>query len=289
MSTLMKVMTKVKRTPLLSKSASLLIDLMGKSDYSLQDITHIVECDAILTVKVLEIVNSAAFSPRQPVTSPAKAVSLMGDKMVVGVAIATCAGTVYTEKMGGYESEEGELWKHSLMTAMASREVAKFSREKISPEIAYTGGILHDIGKSIISEFLDNSTQSIVEKIDSKETKDYLCAEREMLSTEHCVIGGKLAKHWNLPEPLQVIIFNHHTPSLTKPEEYIPLVYTVHLGDMIAMMGGAGTGADSMMYQIDTKYEEYIDISEEVLSNIFMKVTGEFKKTEASLFGNKKD
>lgn len=282
MPSLVDIIKKVAQTPTLSESATLLIGLMSKSDYNTGDVARVIECDALLTAKVIEVANSSAFAPLQPITSIPRAVSHMGDKTVVGIALSSCASAVYDSELDGYESERGELWEHSLMTAIASREVAKISNGRVSPELAYTAGLLHDIGKSVISEFLGGTTRLIVERIDSGKNSDYLEAEREILKTDHCNIGFKLAKHWKLPLPLQAVVKYHHKPA-TAEHIYVPLAYVVHLGDALAMMSGSGTGADSMMYSIDKGYEKYVKISDDVLASILANTVEEFNTTKDAI------
>ena len=107
--------------------------------------------------------NSAAYCRGQPVTTISRAVLLMGEMMVVGVAICVSTSIIFQRPLDGYESPEGELWEHSLRSAIACRELAKFTKGKVNPGLAFTAGLLHDIGKSIISEFLVGSTKEMTD------------------------------------------------------------------------------------------------------------------------------
>jgi len=143
-----EILNRVKEIPPLSTSASQLMMLMGKPDRDLQETVKIVECDLGLTAKVLRVVNSSAFALMQPTTSIARAVSYLGEKMVLGIALDACTGSILRRPMKGYEGRSDALWEHNLMTAIAARRVAGFAKEEISSDIAFTAGILHDIGKA---------------------------------------------------------------------------------------------------------------------------------------------
>jgi len=52
------------------------------------------------------------------------------------------------------------------------------------------------------------------------------------------------------------------------------------------MMGGFGTGADSMRYKLDPGYSEYIQINPNTLANIMLTVDIEFEKLEESFSGS---
>lgn len=282
MTTQAEILAKVQEIPPLSASASRLVMLMGKADHDSRNTVHILECDAALTARVLRVVNSAAFALMEPMTSIARAVSYLGEKMILGIALDTCIGSVLRRPLNGYEGKRNALWEHNLRTAIASRETAKFAREAISMDIAFTGGILHDIGKAVVSEFLNGSAVEMVLKIDAGETSDYISAEHEMLGTDHSDVGYEIARLWKLASPLPEIIRFHHAPG--KAEDGVRgLVYAVHLGDIIAMMGGAGTGSDDMKYRLDPGFSDYVQISHSDLEKIIYDVEVEFKKTRSSI------
>ena len=151
----------------------------------------------------------------------------------------------------------------------------------ISPELAFTAGLLHDIGKSLISDYLQGSVTDAIEMITTEEGLDYLDAEEKLVGFDHTRAGYELAKAWQLPDELAEVIRYHHEPAKAK-EEYRALVYAVHLGDNIAMMGGFGTGSDSMRYKLDQQYTDYIKIGPKTLATIMLNVDIEFEKLESS-------
>lgn len=279
------ILDRVKEMPLLSVVASRLLELTGDDDHSLQDVAKIVENDAYLTTRVLRVVNSAVFSPIEPITTVSKAIVYLGEKTVMGIAIGSCSAAVFKKPLNGYEAAAGALWEHSLRTAIASREISIFVKEKISSNLAFTAGLLHDIGKSVISEFLDGNVNQMVNMCDEGKVEDFLSAEKNTVGTDHAEIGYELATHWRLPEPLVMVIKYHHHPNLCDGE-YGALVYTVHLGDILAMMGGTGTGADSLSYTIDEKYSEFIDISKDHLAIVLLKIQEEFARARESILGS---
>jgi putative nucleotidyltransferase with HDIG domain len=282
MDKLREITDKVARMPALSPNAARLIELMGNGDRSSRDLLSLVKGDALLTGHILNVANSAAYSRGAPVASIARALSVLGEKMVLGIALGASAPGVFAGPLTGYEGERGDLWRHGLAVAVASRVIAKYARAKVDGEVAYTAGLLHDIGKAILSEFLKGTAPSFVATIDSRRAGSYLEAERGELGVDHCEAGKSLAKRWNLPAPLAGAISCHHSPS-TAPPGLGPLVYVVHAADIIAMMSGTGTGADAMLYRLDGHWEEYIDLSPRTLEEIAFAVILEHERIEAIL------
>jgi putative nucleotidyltransferase with HDIG domain len=150
--------------------------------------------------------------------------------------------------------------------------------------VAFTAGLLHDIGKSIMSHYLDGMTHNISERIDRGEVVDYLTAEREAFGIGHPGIGREMARAWGLPTVLEHVIGEHHRPSEAAPE-YRSLVFAVHIGDIMAMMAGAATGADAMSYVLDAHWVDYYDMSQEQFEKMFLVVEQEFEKTRQAVFG----
>lgn len=288
MSNVDEILAKARQMPLLSSASTRLLSLLGDENHELDDVTKIIKTDAALTARILEIVNSAAFGLRQPVSTVSAAVPYIGEKLIISLAMNQSAPQVFNRPLMGYESQRGELWAHGLRTAIAASALSKKSRKEVHAGVAYTAGILHDIGKSVLSKFLTGSSPEMIKSIESGEIHDFLEAEEKKTGANHCEIGKELAKHWNLPMELQEAIAFHHKPSECD-ENFKHLVYVIHLADMVAMMGGTGTGTDNLAYKLDKKYTDYINIDQRGIDDLLLTVLIEFEKTKEALFGSEKE
>ncbi|SHJ06844.1 HDIG domain-containing protein [Malonomonas rubra DSM 5091] len=274
----------IQSIPLLSASASRLLQVTANPDHELEEVISLVKTDANLTARVLKVVNSAAFGLMTEITSIDRAISYLGERIIVSIAIGDCAGKLFEKELSGYEAAGGALWKHDLRTAIAARELVVQSGADISPDLAFTAGLLHDIGKSLISDYLKDTAPDAVSQISSQDSYDYLAAEEKLVGIPHTVAGYELAKAWQLPNELCEVILHHHKPS-EAAEEARALTYAVHLGDNIAMLGGFGTGSDSLQYHLDSGYNEYLNLPPKVLDSVMLEVDIEFQKLEQSLEG----
>ena len=277
MNAVKDILKRINQVPPLSDTATSMLDVLGDPEHTVRDVLRVVENDASLATAVLKTVNSAAFGLRQEISTLERGVSYLGDKMVAGIALSMSTGTMFTRPLGGYAAGEGDLWRHSVCTAVACREVAAATGGRVSADVAYAAGLLHDIGKAIISEYLADEALRIIEAIDSGEHHGYLEAERAILGTDHAEVGGALAKQWNLPPRLVTAIRRHHEPAKAKGP-WQALTYVVHLGDILAMMGGTGTGQDTLLYPLDKRYEEFVDMDERRLENVVLRVTAEYER-----------
>jgi len=283
-----EVIKAIKKIPLLSTSAAKLLEITSNSDFDMDELIDVVKCDSALTARVLKVVNSAAFGLVNQISSIDRAISYLGTRTIVTVALEETAGPLFEKKLDGYESQRGDLWRHDLRSAIAAREVARRSKGDLPPDMAFTAGLLHDIGKAVLSDFLHGTCQDVLEEIEQHKISNYLQGEQDRLGIDHTEAGYELAQLWQLPEALKVSILHHHQPA-EAPEEFRPLVFAVHLGDIITMMGGCGTGADSLQYQLDKNYVDYFDLAKDDLYLIMLTVEEEFAKLAQSFSDSKEN
>jgi HD-like signal output (HDOD) protein len=285
MITIDEVVGRTKLLPLLSQSSMRLMEIIKDDRHTVTDIIDIVSLDAPLTARLLMVVNAPAFAQSGHVNSLSRAVAVLGEKVVTGIALAMCAPFIYEHDLAGYAGERGLLWKHSMRAAIASREVAGYGTREINPDVAFTSGILHDIGKAVISEYLRDMTGLLLAEVQEQKAADFLEAERQALGFDHAMLGEAVALHWQLPEPYPQVVRFHHAPMLA-PEAWRHEVFCAHLGDLIAMMGGTGTGADTLLYRLDEHFEEFFRFPESWLEGILLTVSEEYEKTVAAFYGN---
>lgn len=280
-----EIIEKISDIPMLPQLVTRLLGVIGERIHSTKDMVKIIETDSALTSRILKVANSAAFFRGQNIHSVSQAVIHLGERTVVGIAIGSCTSNIFHKPLEGYAGEEGELWDHSLRTAIASREVSVMASKKTSADLVYTAGLLHDIGKVIISEFLVKHTEELTRQCHEGLYVDFTTAEKHRTGTDHSQVGFSLAKHWKLPEPICEVIRYHHSPAEAgEPDR--ELVYAVHIGDILAMLGGSGTGADALSYRIDPSYGQYFDINEDNIPNLLLQIQEDFSRAKSTVFSD---
>ncbi|ADH85372.1 HDOD domain-containing protein [Desulfurivibrio alkaliphilus] len=267
----------IGRLPRLSAAAIRLLRLVQEPDHGLAEVVAIVKNDALLTSRVLMVVNSPVYGRLNKITGIDHAVSLLGEDLVVGAAMKEAAGLLLDKKLDGYAAEEGELWRHNLKTALAAKILARQTTGKVAPELAFTCGLLHDLGKAVISDYLGDNAGRIRRAVEQGKVADFLAAERVLLGIDHAEAGFTIATKWSLPVPLPEVCRFHHTPGQAPPM-WRELLYIVHLADIVAMLSGVGTGADTLQYHLDRNYEAYLTLDEKGLPMVVLQVEEEFSK-----------
>ena len=270
-----KIIDKIKVTPQLSPTTALLLAKIGDKEHSLNDIKTIVETDTVLTSLALKTVNSAAYGLLREIDTIEEALKYLGDTVIASLALKK--EKIFDANLSGYIAEDVEIWRHSLRTAVGARYIAeKFSDGKVQGSIAYTAGIVHDLGKTVISSFLEESDFHGVLP------DNFELAEKEKLGISHSEAGYYLSKQWKLPNSLSEVIRFHHRPSDCS-EEFKLLAYVVHLADITAMINGDGTGIDTLRHPLDQNYKEYLNINKAQLELAIIEIEEEFSSSYKSI------
>lgn len=277
------IIERIKKMPYFSDSVLKLMQISDTHNCSADQIIDIIKYDDRLTALLLKMVNSAEYGLRRSVDSIRGAVTLMGYKKIMEIAQEIYTRIYMGKPLDGYGNVNG-IWQHSIRCAVAASELAPYSKIPIDKEKAFTAGILHDIGKNVLSEFLGNSASTFINSIDKKVLRDYLEAETSRLGTNHSEVGEMLAREWNLPEYLCQAIKFHHSPSMA-PEAYQPYAFIAHLGDVIAMLSSSDQGADALLYCVDNAYKERFELDDVTVFSIVMTVDEEVEKIEKGLNG----
>jgi putative nucleotidyltransferase with HDIG domain len=277
------IIKKIREMPPLSTSALRLMRHLGDDDFGPAEYAAVVEQDPALTMNVLRIVNSPGFGLGTSVSSVRKAVALLGARTVAGIALGSSCPVVFNAPLPGYDAARGALWKSSLFAAASARELSARCKPPLAADVAFTAGILHDIGKAVIGEYLEDRAAALVKAVTDREAASFSDAELSLLGADHAEAGYALAKKWQLPEPLLQAIRHHHHP-MKADEEHRPLAFCTHLADITAMSAGFGTGADALQYRLDPGFTAYFDLDETALSHIILSAQLDLEKLTEPFF-----
>ncbi len=283
-----EIMERIKVIKPLSHAAHQVLGVMGRRDREPQEICTIIENDSALTAAVLRFVNSAQFNLRRELLTVKDAVAYLGETRVIAIALAAAGKSFFNAELRGYHGSRGDLGRHCLFAAIASRELAHFTFGAVDPGVAFTAGLLHDLGKATISDFLEGKTDDILAELDYGEGIDFIAAERRHLGTTHCEVGYELANHWEIPYPLTIGIRHHHTPRDAEPCDQ-SMAFVIHVADMLAMANGICSKADCLNYAVDRTYTELMMIDAEQLAKVTKKVKKEWQIAAGLMFNEPAD
>lgn len=241
MSTLeSKIVDRVRTMPALPAPITRLFVMLGDPRSSAADAEAVIRPDAALTANILRLVNSAFFGLSRSVTSVRQAVALLGLRRVLESATSVSMLKFVPSTLPGYGIDARAYWDHCAATAVISEElIAELGLP--TQELAFTAGLLHDVGKLAIASYLLGDAKWKTARFDAY-APSFLEAEELALGTTHAAVGAMLALRWQLPETLVWVTRWHHQPESAGDAAPAVLLDVVHLADALAH--SLGYGAD---------------------------------------------
>lgn len=220
-----EVFEQTHKMPSVPKVAQELIASFNQSEIDIDSIAKKVAQDPVISAKVLRLANSAHFAPPRPIGSIHDAVMTLGFNTVRTLVIATGITGAFFSTPG---LDRQRFWHHSLAVAAYARWLAKQCRQ--SPDIAFTAGLLHNIGELLIHIVLPD----VASKLDKfvAEGSERQPLENTHLGFDYVQVGEELARRWNFPEDIQQAIKYQLQPlAQTKPN---PFALILHLAITLA-------------------------------------------------------
>jgi HD-like signal output (HDOD) protein/CheY-like chemotaxis protein len=209
-----------------------IVEEVAAGNASLDKVAGIISQDPAISVKVLQLANSAVLGLRLQVIEPAEAVAYIGLETTKALVLCAHSFAAFDQvECAGFSMET--LWGHSLVTGQFARKLAELedSGREVS-DGAFTAGLLHDIGKLLLAANVPGEFARIVRL--AREQSAALCAvEKEVLGCGHAELGGALLSIWGIPTPIVEAVALHHQPASLPGYGFNPLV-AVHAANVFA-------------------------------------------------------
>lgn len=194
----------------------LLIRKIDDPEADIKDIEDLVGKDVVIAAKVLKMANSAYYGFPKSIDNLHDAILILGMNTIKSIVIAIFTKSVMNVDASGYGLvDKGDLWKHSVLVASGARYIAKKLKLQ-NIERFFVAGLLHDIGKVVISEIIQKYKMDVIRYMLFK-NMDIPSIEDEIVGINHNILGEMLAKFWNFPDFISQIIKYHDDP-LSAPD-----------------------------------------------------------------------
>ncbi|MCP3873277.1 MAG: HDOD domain-containing protein [Desulfobacteraceae bacterium] len=229
-----------------------------RSPYSsASDIAQSLSLDPGLSVKLLGIANSAAFSPINKVENLTQAIALVGmsqlESLVLGVGVAKGI-----PKQVCQWHDPAEFWLTAARRAMLANDLAQILCPAKESE-CFTAAFLQDMALPFLACHRSEEYDPIFKKW-HLEGGDLSQLEREVLEWDHAEVATWICSEWGLPENIALAIKDHHKTAADDDNEAFGPVQLVS----ILREDESNNGVDEM---IDRAEQEY-NIPEEKMQSI---------------------
>lgn len=187
--------------------------------------------DPVLVARLLRIANSSFYGMSREIGSLREAIVVLGFNRVRDLLISICFSQMLVSQQHHFDYTD--FWHHSMAVADCSRQLARSTG--FNPDVAFTAGLLHDIGQlvivflypeEIVRQIFNTQTEGSFAKSHHEITEN----ERKILTFDHTEIGSKSALYWNFPEVIQQAIEQHETAPLADSTPSVGLlIYSANL------------------------------------------------------------
>ncbi len=234
------VIGKLNRLPSPPATYLRLTEAMANPNVSSKAIGAIVEEDPAMSVKILQLVNSAYFGLAHTATSVAQAVTYLGMEVLRAL---TLSAHVFSTAEGTSicRAELDQIQKSSLATATIAKRLVR--NRELSND-AFTAGIIHDVGRIVIALAMPDKHREIAETVAMNGSSES-ALEQATLGVTHAEVGAYLLGVWGLPFSIVETTAFHHAPS-GAVNEAPDVLAAVHLANgVVHAHGGRDPGFDA--------------------------------------------
>ncbi|HTM10427.1 MAG TPA: HDOD domain-containing protein [Verrucomicrobiae bacterium] len=273
-----RVIERVTQLPF-SPVATKILHLAWDERAGARDMANVIVLDQAFTARLLRIANSPYYGQSREVTTVSQAVAILGMDAIASLALTLFTfGTVPED--GNETLSIGQLWEHSLGTAVWARAIAARANNRM-PEEAFIAGMLHDMGKVLLYRFFKKELHDAV-RMAENDGISLAQAEQQILGTDHVVVGHVAATQWGFPPVLRYAIAFHRAPQEVPrdtADAVKKIVAIIHVADALTEATDIGYGGgDSSDRAIDASIWPLLRTSEEECRQMVDQVTAEIEK-----------
>jgi putative nucleotidyltransferase with HDIG domain len=261
-----QIVANLKTLPTISPVISNLYQVLNDDRSSARDVEEVIKPDLALTANLLRVANSAFFGCPSTVSSVRQAVFLMGSKQVYEAAVAAMFSKALPNVLPGYDLDAARFWQHSAAVAILGRHLAEELGFQ-APDLIFTAGLLHDVGKLAISTFLAEAIDDVRDRLVGGD-RTLVAAEKEVLGIDHAEVGALLAERWRLPDPIARVVRWHHSPAGAEQADDQRLVDLVQAANSLAHSLGFGSDVGGLARAVAPEVIQRLGIKVQRLESV---------------------
>ena len=235
-------------------------NLCKNPDVSADDLSKVIETDPSISLKLLNLANSAFFGFSRQIKTARDAVSLLGNQTVKNTIlnIAVYEATKDLTETAGLDKTA--FWMHSAGVGSIARFVSE--QLKLDRTESFTAGIIHDMGKMIMDALYTDFYTEVLHQVE-KDNVSIFVAEEDVIGLNHSQIGKELCESWSLPaELIDAVACHHHPRSAENDSEIASLI---QIADSIARKLEVGSGGDPTVPDLHPAALKRLNITQEQL------------------------
>lgn len=245
-----QLLSDLERLPSFPDIVHKVLQMARDPEADFQAIAKEISKDVGLTSDILRLSNSAYYHPSREIRSVHEAIVILGLKTVKDIVMVSAARGILKQPVVGYRLEERDMWDHSIVVASLAAKIAEDQKTKTPADVAFTAGLLHDVGKVVLSQVFRKAYVQISMETKQNPNQRFTELEKKYMGYNHSEVGAILLKKWNFPTELVEAALYNYTPEKAKinPE----LANLVHVANWLALSAGIGVDAGGLSEHLST-------------------------------------
>ncbi|MCP4571186.1 MAG: HDOD domain-containing protein [bacterium] len=226
-----EVAQRIDSLPSLSNVVGEFLEMSADELVTAKDFERVICKDQALVARLLKTANSGKYGKSRSINSISDAVVLIGLNDMKKIVYAVSSEGLLRQDFAVYRYPGQGFWMYSLGVATAARILVEAaSKPTINGEAAFVSGLVHDVGKLIIDDFLD--TEGGVRRV-------ALADEVAVTGVDHAELGAHIMGAWNIPEVISGAARWHH--DLAGAGDICSAAAAIGMGAGICDFWGVGT------------------------------------------------
>jgi HD-like signal output (HDOD) protein len=229
---LQAVATSLRSIPSLPQVYHSLLAQLENHRNAVSEIAQMVDQDAGLSIKVIQLANSPLFGQDRLITTPTEAVMCLGTDILAAVVLSQSLFRHY-QSVAHAEMDLRKIWHHCWETAYFAQHICRAKGlESKTAEEALLAGLLHEIGRFVLIDNFPDRYQRACDEARQTKTPLPPCLLK-VFKTTPFQITAYLLELWGLPEDVIAAISAQDDPAAAQPPGF-SLVSALYIADHIA-------------------------------------------------------
>lgn len=177
---------------------------LNQADPDPMVVAAIAGSDVAMTAALIRIANSPVYARREPISSVAQAVSMLGMKPTASLL----TGFLLRNAIRIDPTLIEHFWESSTRRSMAMAHIAG-QMYGVDVDIAKTCGLFFHVGIPVMLQGLRGYSGTLVEAM-ARQDRTFIQTENASHRTDHAVVGAIVARTWRLPQVIAHAVRLHH-------------------------------------------------------------------------------
>lgn len=215
--------------PLPHVVGELLTELQAEETTTAAKLESLILRDPALAAKTLRVVNSAYYGLSRKVLNIGQAVVILGTQQLRNLLMSLAAVSMLQARTAKQRALQKTFWEHSLATAICAELVCR--KKGLAPkdcEVAFVGGLLHEIGRLFLFTHLPDTYHKVADYAISNNHR-LSEVEASVLGISHDEVGLELSRLWQFPETLEAFVSGHEGPFDSETYPALLAVHAAHI------------------------------------------------------------